>query len=121
MAGLFNALVFNNGTAHTFVDRGQIPNAKAIERQYIEPAAPASAECKLTVKHDMSSKSVKRSLLQHTIKVAGSDGVLYPITVNLSAAYNPKHAAADVTAAIKMVKAAAADTTFDANFVLGLS
>lgn len=119
--GLFTSLVFNNGTAHTFVLRGQIPNSKAIVSEYLEPAAVSSANSKLTVKHDIASKSVKRSLLQRRVMVAGSDGILYPITVNFTATYNPKHAAADVVLEQKLLAAAVADTTFHANFVLGLS
>lgn len=119
--GLFTSLVFNNGTAHTFVERGQIPDPKAIVREYIEPAAVSAAQSKLTVKHDITSKTVKRSLLQRRIMVAGNDGVLYPITVNFTTTFNPKHAAADVVLEQKMLAAAVADTTFHANFVQGLS
>lgn len=119
--GLFTSLVFNNGTAHTFVERGQIPDPKSIVREYIEPAAASAALSKLTVKHDISSKTVKRSLLQRRVMVAGSDGVLYPITVNFTATFNPKHAAADVVLEQKLLAAAVADTTFHANFVQGLS
>lgn len=119
--GLFNSLNFNNGTAHTFVERGQIPDPKAIVREYIEPAAASAAASKITVKHDIASKTVKRSLLQRKVMIAGSDGVLYPITVNFTVTYNPKHAAADVVLEQKLLAAAVADTTFHANFVNGLS
>lgn len=119
--GLFNALIFNNGVAHTFVDRGQLPDSKAIVREYIEPAAPTSSASKITVKHDIASKTVKRSLLQRKVLIAGSDGILYPITVNFTTTYNPKHAAADVILEQKLLAAAIADTTFHANFVNGLS
>lgn len=119
--GLFTSLTFNNGTAHTFVERGQLPSTKGVTREYIEPAAASTAQSKLTVKHDLSSKTVRRSLLQRTIMVAGSDGVLYPITVNLTSTYNVKHASADVVLEQKLLAAAVADTTFHANFVNGLS
>ena len=119
--GLFNSLVFNNGSAHTFVERGQLPSTKGVTREYIEPAASAASQTKITVKHDLTSKTVRRSLLQHTIMVAGSDGVLYPITVNFTSTYNTKHPAADVILAQKLLAAAVADTTFHANFVNGLS
>lgn len=119
--GLFTSLVFNNGTAHTFVERGQIPDPKSIVREYIEPAASAVAQSKITIKHDIASKTVKRSLAQRRVLIAGSDGVLYPITINFTATYNPKHAAADVVLEQKMLAAAIADTTFHANFVNGLS
>lgn len=119
--GLFTSLVFNNGTAHTFVERGQLPSVKGVTREYIEPAAASAAQSKLTVKHDLSSKTVRRSLLQRTMYVAGSDGVLYPVTVNFTTTYNAKHAAADVVLEQKLLAAAVADTTFHANFVNGLS
>lgn len=119
--GLFSSLVFNNGTAHTFVERGQMPSTKGIVREYIEPAALSSAQSKLTVKHDTTSATVQRSLLQRTVNVAGSDGVLYPVTVNFTVTFNKKHAAADVVLEQKLLAAAVADTTFHANFVNGLS
>lgn len=119
--GLFNSLIFNNGTAHTFVERGQIPDSKAIVREYIEPAAASDAASKITVKHDIASKTVRRSLVQRRVMIAGSDGVLYPITVNFTTTFNPKHPAANVVSEQKLLAAALADTTFHANFVNGLS
>ena len=119
--GLFTSLTFNNGSAHTFVERGQLPATKGVIREYIEPAAASAAQSKLTVKHDLGSKTTRRSLLQRTVMVAGSDGVLYPITVNFTATYSTKHAAADVVLEQKLLAAAVADTTFHANFVNGLS
>lgn len=121
--GLFTSLVFNNGTAHTFVDRGQLPSTKGIVREYIEPAATASSQSKITIKHDLPSgkKTTKRSLAQRTVMVAGSDGILYPITVNFTTTCNVKHAAADVINEQKMLTAACADATFHANFQQGLS
>lgn len=119
--GLFTSLVFNNGTDHTFVERGQIPDSKAIVREYIEPAATSSAASKMIVKHDIASKTVKRSLLQRRVMIAGSDGVLYPITVNFTVTFNPKHALADVVLEQKLLADAVADATFHANFAQGLS
>lgn len=119
--GLFTSLVFNNGTPHTFVERGQLPSSNGVVREYIEPAAASAAQSKLTVKHDLSSKSISRSLLQRTVQVAGSDGVYYPVTVNFTVTYNKKHAAADVVLEQKLLAAAVADATFHANFVNGLS
>jgi hypothetical protein len=119
--GLFTSLVFNNGTAHTFVEKGQIPSSSSIVREYIEPAAAQAARSKLTVKHDLASKTVNRSLLQRTVNVVGSDGVLYPITVNFTVTFNKLHNAADVVLEQKLLAAAVADTTFHANFVNGLS
>lgn len=121
MPGLFSSTTFNNGVAHAFVERGQMPDPKSIVREYIEPAAPAASMSKLTVKHDLNVTKVKRSLLQRRVLVAGSDGVLAPITVNFTVTASPKHAAADIILEILMVKAAISDTTFNANFVNGLS
>lgn len=119
--GLFTSLTFNNGIAHIFVDRGQLPSTKGIVREYFEPAAVSSAQSKITVKHDIGKKTTRRSLLQRTVMVAGSDGILYPITVNFTVTYNVKHASADVVAEQKLLTAATADTTFHANFSNGLS
>lgn len=119
--GLFNALVFNNGTAHTFVDRGQLPSTKGIVREYIEPAASSASQSKITIKHDTGKKTTKRSLLQRTVLIAGSDGILYPITINFTATFNVKHAATDVVLEQKLLAAAVADSTFHINFVNGLS
>lgn len=118
---IFSSLVFNNGTAHTFIERGQIPNSKAIVREYIEPAAAAAAQSKMTIKQDLASTTVKRALLQRKVMVAGSDGVLYPITVNFTATFNPKHAVADVVLEQKLLVAAAQDPSFYVGFAQGLS
>lgn len=119
--GLFTSLVFNNGTAHTFVDRGQLPDNKSIVREYIEPAAASAAQSKLTVKHDVSGKTAKRSLLQRRILVVGLDGILHPITINFTTTFHPTHNTADVVLEQKLLAAAIADTTFHANFVQGIS
>lgn len=119
--GLFTSLVFNNGTAHTFVERGQLPSPKGIIREYIEPAALAATQSKFLVKHDFSSATIVRSLLQRSALVLGSDGIYYPVTVNFTTTYNKKHVAADVVLEQKLLAAATADTTFHANFINGLS
>lgn len=118
--GLFASLVFNNGSAHTFVFQGQMPDSKAIVGKYIEPAASIELASQIQVKHDVSSKSVKRSLLQRRVMVAGTDGVLYPVTVNFTVTYAPKHANQAVIDQTKMVGACLADTTFHANFAAQL-
>lgn len=118
--GLFTSLIFNNGADHTFVFRGQMPDDKSIVGQYIEPAASADSDSKIIVKHDVVSKTAKRSLLQRKVLVAGTDGVLYPITVNLTAVFNPKHTAANVTDQLKLVGDCMVDTSFYANFPIGL-
>lgn len=117
---LFTSLVLNNGSDHTYVWRGQLPDTKALVGSYIEPAASADAQSMIAVKHDVSSKTVRRSLLQIKILEAGSDGVLHPITINLTAMANPKHTAVQVQNRLKLIKAALNDAGFIANFSNGL-
>lgn len=119
--GLFSSLVFNNGTDHTFIEVGQIPDPKSIVRKYIESGVSQAIKSILLVKHDLTSKYLKRSLLQRSVLVAGSDGVLYPITVNFTTTFNQLHADADVILQQKLLAAAVANSTFHANFVAGLS
>ena len=119
--GLFTSLVFNNGTNHTFVDIGQLPDPKAIVRKYVESGVNQSLKSVFLVKHDVSSKTVRRSLLQRTMMVAGSDGVLYPITVNFTVTCNQKHADSDVVLQQKLLASAVADVSFHANFAAGIS
>lgn len=121
MAGLFTSLTFNNGTAHVFVSKGQIPNNNSIVVEYIEPAASLSEKSKLTVKHDLKSAAIDRHLLQRTVQLACSDGIVRPITVNFTVTHSKLHTPADVVLQQKMIAACLADTTFYNNFVLGLS
>lgn len=119
--GLFTSLVFNNGTDHTFVERGQIPDPKAIVREYIEPAAATAADSKITVKHDLKSNTVKRALVQRRVMSVCSDGVYRPITINFTSTSSKLHANADVILEQKLLADAVADVTFHANLVQGLS
>ena len=65
--GLFTSPVTLD-TDRIFEKRGQIFDKKGVTVvEYIEPAAALSAESLLTIKHD-DSGSVKRHLLQRTIK-----------------------------------------------------
>jgi len=114
--GLFTSLIFNNGTAHTFVFRGQLPDSKSVVGEYIEPAAASTSQVKLDVKHDETSKTVFRSLLQYKVYIAGADSILAPITVNFTVVYSKKHAAADVILAQKLLAAAVADASFHTGF-----
>lgn len=118
--GLFTALVFNDGSAHTFVFRGQMPDLKSIIGEYIEPAATIESASKIRIKHDVSSKTLRRSLLQSQRYVATSAGVLKPITCNTTVIYDPLHPAASVISQTKLNGACMADTTFHANFAQGL-
>jgi len=119
--GLFSSLVFNNGTDHTFIEVGQIPDTKSIIRKYIETGVSQALKSFFLVKQDLSSKTLRRGLLQRSKLVAGTDGVLYPITVNFTVTCNQKHADADVILEQKLLADAIADTTFHTNFAAGLS
>lgn len=118
--GLFTSTTFNNGTAHVYTFVGQITDPKSMVGKYIEPAALSSSQTSLAVKQDVSSKFVKRSLLQHKIWCVNSEGIYEPITVNFTTVNSKKHASADVVLAQKLVAACLADTTFHANFANGL-
>lgn len=118
--GLFTALVFNDGVAHTFVFRGQMPDPRSIVGEYIEPTATIESQSKIRIKHDVTSKTLKRSLLQSQRWVATSAGVLRPITCNTTVIYDPLHAAASVIAQSKLNGACMADASFHANFAAGL-
>lgn len=119
--GLFTSLVFNNGSAHTFVERGQIPDPKAIVREYMEPAASQAAKSVIRVYQDLNQKTRIRSLLQRTVYLATSAGVLKPVTVNYTVTCAPDHIAADVILEQKLLAACLADTSFHANFRAGLT
>lgn len=120
--GLFSTLVFNNGSDHTFVEQGQIlsPNNQIV-RRYIEPAAATELQSVLTVKHDMSSKTVQRGLLQRTCMLLGADGKYYPYTSNFTSIFNKQCTEAAVVLEQKLLAACIANSTFHANFVKGLS
>lgn len=121
MAGLFTSTVFNNGADHTFISKGQIPSEGSIVTKYIEPAASLADKSELTVKHDLKSTTVDRHLLQRTVQRVCGDGVVRPITVNFTVAHSKLHASADIINEQKLVADCLADTSFYANFVLGLS
>lgn len=119
--GLFTSLVFNNGTAHTFVEQGQFAQDKGILRRYIEPAAPGEIQSLLTIKHDLSSKTIQRGLAQRTCMIMGTDGKYYPYTANFTSIFNKLCAESAVVLEQKLLAAAIADASFHANFVKGLS
>lgn len=119
--GLFTSLTFNNGAAHVFTERGQIPDLKYIIREYIELAAAQAAASKIRVKHDLAKTTVRRALLQRTVNLACSDGVLRPYTGNFTSTFHPLHLVADIVLEQKLLAAAIADVTFHTNFVNGLS
>lgn len=121
--GLFgNPVVLNDGVADkTFSFRAQLPDKKAVVGEWIETAAPLADESKIIVKHDASSPTVRRRLLQRTINVLLADGVTRkPVTCNLTVTYHPSHAEADVAKTVKIIADSVAEATFVANFLRGL-
>lgn len=118
--GLFTSNVFNNGTAHTMIFVGQVPDTKSIVGKYVEPASLSAAQVQLLTKQDISSAKVKRSLLQYKIWALNSEAIYEPITVNYTTVRSKKHADADVILAQKFIGACLADASFHANFALGL-
>lgn len=119
--GLFTSTVFNNGTAHTFVELGTFPVADGILRKYIEPAATVESNSLVTIKQDFSSKTLRRALAQRTCMLIGADGKYYPYTANFTSIFNRQCAEAAVILEQKLLLAACADATFHANFIKGLS
>lgn len=113
-------VTLNNGADHTFTFHGQKLDPKSFVGIWKEYAADVSAASTLTVKHDESSPTVRRRLLQRTINVSVSEEIgLKPITVNFTVLHHPSHASADILAQIALVKDALAKATFPANFVQG--
>lgn len=92
MALLTTPLVLNDGTANrTFSFRAQQPDKKSVVADYIEDAAPLTAESLIVVKHD-STGSVNRHLLQRKVRVlpaGATDGNLKRITLNLTVTVDP--------------------------------
>jgi hypothetical protein len=117
---LFTSTTFNNGAAHVFSYVGQITEGKSMVGKYVEVAAPSDAQVQLYAKQDMSSKTLKRSLLQYKIWCANNEGIYEPITVNYTTVNSKKHLAADVVLAQKLVGACLADASFHTNFQIGL-
>lgn len=121
--GLFtNPVVLNDGVADkTFSFRAQLPDKKAVVGEWIETAASLADESKIIVKHDTSSPTARRRLLQRTINVLLADGVTRkPVTCNLTVTYHPSHAEAEVAKTVKIIADSVAEATFVANFLRGL-
>lgn len=120
--GLFaNPVTFTvNTVARIFGFRAQLPDAKSVVGEWVEPAAANSAQSKFTVKH-ATAPNLVRSLLKYGVMKPIADGVtLKPITVNFTVICHPEHTAVQQDDAIDMMKAAISDSTFNANFSLRL-
>lgn len=115
-----NPVTLNNGVDHIFTFRGQITDKKAMIGEWIESAAPLADQSTITSKHDHSSLTVRRRLLQRKVNRATTTRGLRPITINLTAAYDVEHTAAQVEAEILLVKDALAEAGFVVSFLNGL-
>lgn len=119
--GLFvDPLVINDGTANrTFNYRAQISEGDAVAGEYIEPAALAAAQSKLTVKHGTTKTGRKRHLLQRSSyeTINDADGTLEPLVVNISVSRSSGHTEAQVGAAVALAKDAASEAGFVAGFI----
>lgn len=113
-------VTLNNGTDHVFQFRAQLMDKKAVVGEWVEPAADLASESRIIVKHDSSSATVRRRLLQRKVNRATTNRGLRPITVNLTVAYDVEHTSAQVDAEILLVKDALAEAGFVVNFLNGL-
>lgn len=117
-----NPVTLNNGADHIFTFRSQVldtTSKNAIVGEWVEGAAPLVDDSKLVVKHDSSSQTVRRRLLQRKVNKNTTTRGYRPITVNITVAYDVEHTNAQVEAEILLVKDALAEATFAANFLGG--
>lgn len=85
-------LTINDGTSdHIFESQGQIVNAKSLHQRYFEPGAAVGADTRINVKGDILSSSAERKLLQITTRIADRDGILKPVTWNITANFAKSH------------------------------
>lgn len=113
-------VTLNNGTDHVFQFRAQLPDKKAVVGEWVEPSAPLADESKIIIKHDASSATVRRRLMQRKVNRATTTRGYRPITVNLTVAYDVEHTSAQVDAEILLIKDALAEAGFVVNFLNGL-
>jgi hypothetical protein len=116
-----NPVVLNDGVGdRTFNFRGQDTSAREMVGLWVEPAADLAEQSKLVVKHDESSSTLIRRLVQFKVHKPLADGVTYKmITVNFTVAYHPEHDEADVLAAIALSGDAQAESGFASSLLDG--
>lgn len=117
-----NPVTLNNGADHIFTFRSQVLDSsakKAIVGEWIESAAPLVDDSKLVVKHDSSSATVRRRLLQRKVNKSTTTRGYRPITVNITVAYDVEHTVSQVEAELLLIKDALAEANFAANFLGG--
>lgn len=118
-----NPVTLNNGADHIFTYRSQLYDSsakKAIIGEWIEPEAPLADDSKIVVKHDSSSATVRRRLVQRRVNRPTITRGLRPVTVNVTVAYDVEHTDAHVEAELSLVKDIFAEATFAANLLDGL-
>lgn len=119
MSIVTNPVVLNNGADHTFAFRSQIPDAKTVQSQWIEPAAALADESSFFFKHDENSQVVRRRLASRKVKRPTITRGMRPITVNLSVAYDVEHTSAVVIAEVDLLLALCAASGFKVNLLQG--
>lgn len=121
MPVLTSPVTLNDGTAdHVFSFRAQLPDPKYIVGQWIEPAASAAEKSVLTMKHDDRGKIIRRLAQRSRLHAVESDAtVVKPITINITATYDPGHDLADVAKEMIIAKAMFSKADFVTNFLQG--
>jgi len=114
-----NPVTLNNGADHIFAFKSQIPDNRAIVGLWVEPAAPLADASQIIIKHDETSATVRRRLLQRKVLRTTTSRGLRPITVNLTVAYDVEHTLANIEAEILLVKDALVEANFYSNFLNG--
>lgn len=113
-----------NTNDHIFSKRNDITGLKAgsYGSKWIESASAQAVDTHMNVKHDESSSTVRRRLLQVKSNATIADGTTYkPITGNFSLAHHPEHTDAQLQVVIDLVEAALAASGFNASFADGQS
>lgn len=106
--------------AHSFTFRAQIPHKTSIIGEWIEPASDIASASQIIVKHDTTSATVKRRLLQRIVNLPINDGSVKPITVNFTITHHPEHDLVDVQKQVNIAVDALTEVSFVNNFLQGL-
>lgn len=116
-----NPVTINDGTAdHIMSFRAQLNDSKSVVGEWVEPAADTSEESKIVIKHDSSSATVRRRLIQRRVMKTTTTRGLRPITVNTTVVYDVEHAASDVTDALLFADGVSIATGVKANLLSGM-
>lgn len=116
-----NPVTVSDGTDnHIFTFRAQLNDSKSVVGEWVEPAADPSAESKIIVKHDTSSSTVRRRLIQRRVMATTATRGLRPITINTTVIYDVEHSAADITAAFTLSGNVNVASGVKANLIAGM-